>query len=496
MNAMRTNYKNLLLLSTFLWVLTPGCKKDFLEVSPQGSLTEALFPKNSTDALLATNAVYAQMRVWQFHSGGFPILDIISDDTRKGSNPGDGARLELFDNFNFNSTASDIFPWYAANYQAIKAANVVIQYVPEIEMDESVKSRYIAEARFLRGLFYFNLVRAFGAVPKVTTVNTEFDAARASVNELYNDIIIPDLMYAATTLPEKSQYGASDAGRATRGAAKGMLAKVYLYRGNWQQAADYAIEVINSVQYSLESEFANAFSIEGQNGQESIFEIGALPFESTTNGGNQFANTQGVRGTPNRGWGFNRPSMSLIGAFEQTDSRRDGSVIFLGEVLDGILIGGDLSTPDTTWTDASETTILEVECYNQKVWVPGSTTLELWGQNVKVMRYSEILLIASEALNELGMSSSALQYLNEVRVRANVDDATETGQSALSDIILNERRVELAMEGNRFYDLVRTNKAQQFLGPLGFVTGKHELFPIPQSEIDLSGGTLSQNSGW
>jgi starch-binding outer membrane protein, SusD/RagB family len=473
-----------------------GCKKDFLEVSPQGSLTGALFPKTAADALLATNGIYAQMRVWQYHSGGFPILDIMSDDTRKGSNPGDAGRLELFDNFTFNSTASDLFPWYSANYQAIKSANVVIQYVPEIEMDETLKNRYLAEAKYLRALFYFNLVRAFGDVPKVTVVDAEFDAIRTSKNEIYDDVIIPDLLFAASTLPEKSQYNTEDAGRATRGAAKAILAKVYLYRGNWQEAANYALEVINSSQYSLEQNYSNAFSIAGQNGQESIFEIGALPFESTNDGGNQFANTQGVRGTPNRGWGFNRPSMSLINAFEVGDVRKDASVIFLGDVLDGIQILGDNSTLDTTWTDDTETTILEIECYNQKVWVPGGTTLELWGHNIKVMRYSEILLIAAEAQNEIGNSVSALAYLNTVRIRAGMPEATESSQELLRNIILNERRVELAMEGNRLYDLIRTGKAAQILGGNGFIVGKHELFPIPQSEIDLSGGTLSQNPGW
>jgi starch-binding outer membrane protein, SusD/RagB family len=132
-----------------------GCKKDFLDVAPQGSLTEALFPESANDAKLATNGIYAQMRVWQFHTGGFPILDIISDDTRKGSSAGDAARLLLVDNFTFSSTSSDIYPWYSAIYRAVKSANVVIEYVPEIEMDQALKNRYIAEARFLRAMFLF-----------------------------------------------------------------------------------------------------------------------------------------------------------------------------------------------------------------------------------------------------------------------------------------------------------------------------------------------------
>jgi len=496
MKTLHRTYSKLILVCVFSGLTITGCKKDFLEVSPQGSLTDALFPKTSADALLATNAIYAQTRVWEFHSGGFPILDIISDDTRKGSNPGDGGRITLYDNFTFSATASDIFPWYAALFQAVKSSNVVIEYVPEIDMDDALRNRYIAEARCLRAFFYFNLVRTFGGVPKVITVHPDYNLPRSSASEIYNDVIIPDLQYAAAQLPEKSQYGQSDAGRVTRGTAKALLAKVYLYLGNYAQAESYALEVINSSQYSLEANYSDAFLPIGQNGVESIFEVGALAFETTTNGGNQHGNTQGVRGNPNRGWGFNRPTLDLINNYEEGDIRKDASVIFLNEVLDGILIEGDNSTLDTTWTDASHTQILEIECYNQKVWVPGTQTIEQWGYNIKEMRYADLLLIAAEAMNEAGHGADGLQYLNAVRTRAGLEEIIETGQSALRDIIMNERRTELAMESNRFYDLVRTGRAASVLGPLGFVSGKHELFPIPQNEIDLSGGSLNQNPGW
>jgi len=170
-------------------------------------------------------------------------------------------------------------------------------------------------------------------------------------------------------------------------------------------------------------------------------------------------------------------------------------MVYSFKALDGVFIQGDVNTPDVTYA-SNGTDTLEVECYNQKVWVPGSTTIEQWGHNLRYIRFAEVLLIAAEALNENGQSGTALTYLNMVRNRAGVDDITTTDQNELRDIILRERMLELAMEGNRFYDLVRTGKAQQFLGPLGFMTGKHELLPIPQSEIDLSGGVLTQNPGW
>lgn len=481
-----------ILLIACALLLTISCKKDFLEIAPQGSLTDAFFPNSANDALLAVNAVYGSLHNWNYHSGGFPILDILSDDSHKGSNPGDAARLVLFDNYQFTATASDIYPWYSAMYLAVKAANVVIEKVPAINMNEGLKSRYIAEARFLRAMFYFNLVRTFGDVPKVTTVITERKLARSPKQEIYDEIILPDLIHAAQTLPDKTGYGTDEEGRATNFAAKALLAKVYLYLGNYTLAEQYALEVINSTQYDLMPDFADAFSVNGQYGQESIFEIGARPFETSAQGGNQFANTQGVRGVPNKGWGFNRPSINLINAFEAGDLRKDATVVFLGETIDGVYIQGDLSTQDTIYTDATNTAIKEIETYNQKVWTPGSTTVEQWGYNIRVLRYAEVLLIAAEASFRNGNIAQALDFTNQLRQRA--------GLSLLTSITLNdifkERRAEMAMEGDRFYDLVRTGQAAEVLGPLGFQTNKHELFPLPQSEIDLSEGTLSQNPNW
>ncbi|MBC8173847.1 MAG: RagB/SusD family nutrient uptake outer membrane protein [Chitinophagales bacterium] len=474
-----------------------SCKKEFLEVSPQGALTEALFPQTEADAFLAMNAVYGSQHNWSYWSGGFPILDIMSDDSRKGSTSGDAARLNLVDNFTFTPTLTDIFPWYSALYQSVKSANVVIERIPPIEMDETLKTRYIAEARFLRAMFYFNLVRAWGDVPKVTTVVSDPDLPRSPKSEIYNEIIIPDLLEAINNLPEKSDYNSADLGRATKGAAKALLAKVYLYLDDYVNASLYALEVISSGQYSLEPDFSNAFSLAGQFGTESVFEVGARPFEEgPLLGGSQFANTQGVRGVPNKGWGFNRPSIDLMNSFETGDLRKDKTIIFLNETIDGVLIIGDVATNDVTYTDETATDTLEIECYNQKVWVPGTTTVDEWGYNVRILRYADVLLMAAEALNENGNSADALIYLNQIRERAGLSASATVDQTLLREEILNERRHELSMEGERFYDLVRTDNAVEVLGPLGFIAGKNELFPIPQSEIDLSGGTITQNPGW
>jgi len=493
---MKTTLKISILLLPFLFI-TSGCE-EFLQKDPQGELTQEEFPVSQSDALLATNAVYSTIREWGYHSGGYPILDIMSDDANKGSNPNDQLpTVGPYDKFSHTTTQDGLDRWWSTLYEGIKRANVVITKVPPIQMDTVLRNRYVAEAKFLRGLYYFDLVRAWGGVPMITSLNPPLKVERSTKEEIY-DLIVSDLLYAAKNLVERSAQGNEETGRVTRGAAKSLLAKVYLFQGDFVNAEKYALEVINSDEYELEAFFADANSKLGEHGVESIFEVGAMEVEGSS--GDQYANTQGVRGSPNRGWGFNRPSLDLRNSFEPGDPRLDATIIDLGETLDGVLILGDGTTPDET-LDALNN-VIEVECYNQKVWYPGTNTITQWGHNRRLIRYADVLLIAAEALNENNKPAEALLYLNQVRERARggnisiLPDITETNKNALRDIILNERRHELAMEGHRFWDLIRTGKASSVLGPLGFVTGKHELLPIPQNEIDIAQGTLTQNPNW
>ena len=491
------NVKKWALIPVFL--LAIGCQ-DFLDQKPQGQMLQTSFPVTAEDALAATNAVYASLRNWYFNSGGYPILDIMSDDGRKGSSPGDQfSTVGNYDNFTINNQQDGLDRWWSALYQGIKNANIVLTYVPNITMDASLQTRYLAEARFLRAVYYFDLVRAWGGVPLVTSPDPPLDLTRATATEIYDQIIL-DLTFAKDNLPEQSAYTNNDVGRASKGAAKAYLAKVYLFLPvpDFTKAEQFAVEVITSSQYDLETDFENATGILGHFGVESILEVGARPSDGTENGGAQYANTQGIRGSPNRGWGFNRPTVDLITSFEPSDPRMDASIIFLNEVLDGIATIGDLTCPDTTKVS---NVIIEVECYNQKVWTPGNNTPSQWGHHRRLMRYADVLLMAAEALNENGNTTDALIHLNEVRFRARAGnntillDVTETNKALLRDIILNERRHELALEGHRFWDLLRTGKAVTVLGPLGF-TDKYKLLPIPQSQIDLSQGRLLQNDGW
>lgn len=486
------------IIITFAMLSLSACS-DFLEKPLQGELTQASFPASAEDALLATNAVYNTLRVNTYNQGLFPILDIMSDDGSKGSNPDDAAStVGPYEIFSHIPTEGNISRWWSTLYEGVKRANVVIEKVPLIAMDETLKNRYIGEAKFLRALFYFDLVRAWGGVPIVTTTTPSRNLGRSTAGEVY-DLIEADLQEAIDGLPERSDQSAQDLGRATKGAARGILAKVYLFQNDFPNAEKYAMDVINSGQYSLEPDFEMANSEDGRHGVESMFEIGALPFENLQSGGNQYANVQGVRGTPNRGWGFNRPTLDLQNSFEPGDPRLQATVIYLGEVLDGVTIAGDGQTPDET-TD-SNGNVIEIECYNQKVWTPGNNVPTQFNHNRRILRYADVLLVAAESLNQNNKPSEALTYLNMVRARAReggvvLPDITTTEKAALDDLIFTERRHELAMEGHRFWDLVRTARAADILGPLGFIPGKHELLPIPQSEVDLSQGRIEQNPQW
>jgi hypothetical protein len=378
---------------------------------------------------------------------------------------------------------------------------VVIEYVSEIEMDQALRARYVGEAKFMRALFYFDLVKAYGGVPLVTSTAPDFTQVRATADEIWT-LIEQDLTEAIEALPLKTEYPADEAGRATKGAAQALLGKAHLYQNEFVDAALLFDAVITSGLYDLEPDFDNANSVAAEFGVESVFEIGAVDglLEGIENGTNFYANVQGVRGTPNRGWGFNRPSLELQAAFEANDPRLESTVIYLGEVLDSVTISGDGPTPDETRNENGD--LIEIECYNQKVWTPGQVVAPTQGHNRRLIRFADVLLMAAEAHNENGNSTTALTYLNRVRMRARegnaaiLPDVTVTDKALLKASILQERRVELALEGHRFWDLVRTGNAPAVLGPLGFIAGKHELFPIPQSEIDLTQQRLDQNPNW
>ena len=467
---------------------------DFLEKEPLGLITEDAYFKTPEHAVEAVNAVYNMLRRWEVHVFSYiGMTDIISDDADKGSTPTDASFLLELENFSFNATNIAPLSVWQGYYRGIHRANVAIERIPQIEMDAALRDRLVGEAKFLRGYFYFNLVRWFGDIPLITKPlpPDEFKQPRTSKEQVYAQII-KDLEEAAAALPVT--YPPADRGRVTRGSANGMLAKVYLTLGDFQRTEQYALTVINSGTYALFPNYERLFQQEGQMSSESVFEV-VTTADQQGLGGSQFNEVQGVRGVPNLGWGFNRPSDDLIRAYEPGDPRREATILYVGEVLpDGTAIVED--NPETI-----------NERYNQKAWVPRRPDGRngAGGGNIRILRYADVLLMAAEALNENGKTQEALTYLNQVRTRARgtrpatvLPNVTVTDRAQLRQRIWQERRVELAMEQQRWFDLLRQGRAGAVMKALGknFQEGKHELFPIPQNEVDLSGGLITQNPNY
>lgn len=491
---MKNTFKAFLTLAVLCAAAT-GCQKDFLDRKPLGLLTYDTFFENGDQAQLATNAIYNQLRSWDCIALSYlGVTDIISDDADKGSTATDAIYLSEPDNFTFDASNTVFGAVWTGYYNLIARANLAILRIPDVNMDAAKKARLIGEAKFLRAYGYLLLVQWFGELPVITrplTGEEYYAQTRQPVNEVYNQIE-RDLQEAAEVLPLK--YGATDLGRATKGAAQGMLAKLYMVKKDFVKAEAMCQAVIDSAQYSLLAKYSDNFLPIGENSAESVFEIqaAALPTAAAAGpGATPYNMVQGVRGIPNLGWGFNRPSNNLVTSYEPGDPRREATVIYVGETL-----------PDGNTQVQDNLEIID-ERFNQKAWVPGHPGLQDNGPgNIRILRYADVLLLAAEAKNENGKSAEALIDLNKVRKRARgtsnfiLPDVTVTDQSQLRERIYKERRSELAMEQHRWFDLLRWGRAEQAMQAAGknFIAGKHELLPIPQTEIDLT--DLEQNPNY
>ncbi|WP_192348468.1 RagB/SusD family nutrient uptake outer membrane protein [Algoriphagus sp. Y33] len=469
--------------------------EDYLDKAPKAELTSENFFQDELQATQAVNAIYAHLRSFNVHVFSYiGITDIASDDADKGSVPGDAGFLQDINDFTFDANNSAVNGIWSGYFQGIFRTNQVIVNVPEIDMDEELKTRLIGEARFLRAYFYFFLVRTYGDLPLIDRpLNPdEYTQSRVSKEQIY-EFIEEDLSFAAANLPEKSEYPASELGRATTGAAKSFLAKAHLFQNDYQEAFDLAQEVISSGEYDLYPDYEGIFRREGEHSSESIFEVSTVALEAG-GGGSQFNEVQGIRGDPNNGWGFNSPSDDLMAAYEQNDPRLMATIINDGDTLpSGEVVAGDPNMGENAR-------------FSRKAWLPERPPSGFGnsGANIRLFRYADLLLIAAEAANEIGNPSQALEYVNLVRERARqgddsvLPDLTITDQASLRAAIWHERRVELAMEQHRYFDLVRQEQAQEVFAALGitWTPGKHEVYPIPQSEIDISGGSITQNPGY
>jgi hypothetical protein len=478
--------------AALIMFVAAGCSKSFLEVPPQGQEKGEQFWQSEEDATKAVVSMYGYLRAWQQVAfAPIAVESLGSDETEKGSSPGDASFLNNFDNFTASSTEGQIQDFWSGQYALINLANQVLDNIPAIDMNPTLKDRYLAEAKFIRAYGYFRLVRAFGDVPlrlHVPKDATEFNLPRTPEAEVWA-AIEQDLTEAAAVLP--ATYGASEVGHATKGAALALHAKVSMYLKKWDQVLSLTNQVMG-LGYDLFPNYYTQFRIANENNIESVFEIQAAYKPGDCDFSNsQYSQVQGVRASVGGGWGFNVPTQALVDAYEAGDPRMNATIIFRGE-----------TTPDGDVIPATG----DNPMYNQKSYVPFSQypgeCSEGAAQNIRVIRFAEVLLMNAEAANELGQTQQALTSLNKVRARARggnagiLPDITTTDQAQLRAAIWHERRVELAMEFDRFFDVIRQGRGLAVFGPKGFKEGKNEHWPIPQNEIDLSAGTLTQNPGY
>ncbi|SFC34644.1 Starch-binding associating with outer membrane [Parapedobacter composti] len=485
--------KRLAIAYLTVWLLA-GCGTDWLEIKPKGRFTEEDLPAGSLEGRVF--AAYSGLR--SEATSGLPyaaVHNIRSDDAHLGSNSGDYAQAgPIYDEFNYSLSHWLTDSYWDGHYALINLTNNVITALDSIAEPSTGTLVNVAEAKFLRGWAYFNLVRTFGEVPIIDFRITDQASAirpKSTIDAIYR-FIDADIAEAVAMLPEQWD---GYPGRATRGAALAVQTKTYMARQLYAQALASAQAIISSGVYDLSVPYHQIFREERENSKESIFEIQAL-FDGVQDFGVTWASRQGVRGSGewNLGWGWNIPNQRLIDAFEPNDPRHEATVLYSGKD-DGF--GNVLpdNLPRAQW--------------NKKAYTDPAIRRQLGNNfgrwfNVRIIRYADIVLLAAEAANELGGDANidlALDYLEQVRARARggnsgiLPPVTTRNQAELRQAIRHERQVELGMENERFFDLVRWGIDVETMHGAGHVgyQQRNRYFPIPQKEVDRSGGVLIQN---
>lgn len=502
-------YKKLsfaILLSVPLFFAVTSCKK-FLDRKPLGVATEGDIQQGGVEG--SVFGLYGAMRMDGM--SGFPMLwfkSIRSDDAQKGSTSGDLSDAGSYmDDFQYSKDHWLLNSYWDDHYSFIALCNNVIHDIDSLQLTDAASLANMGEARFMWAWAYFDLVRDYGEVPLINFKvyqTSEANKPKSTVPEIYAQID-EDLQFASQNLPVT--WEATYAGRLTKGTANTLIAKTLLYRQNWAGALAKCEEVINSGQYDLHKTstqnfhpYFDFFTEKGENSEESIFEV---QMYSNANGSVKYNNNhnevQGVRGSGewDLGWGFNVPTPSLIGSYEEGDPRSTSTILYSG-------------APDSSYgRTVPPSPPLAQPYWNKKVYTDparqlASGDLHSPWLNVRLLRYADVLLMAAEAANEVGGAANttkALDYLERVRARArNGNNAilppiTTTDQAQLRNAIRRERRAEFGMEYERFYDLVRWGIASAVLGPLGYQP-RNKYYPIPQTAIDKSGGVLKQNPAY
>ena len=469
---------------------TQSCGEDWLDVKPLGRSVgdDVTLGGFETKAF----GLYASLREQSGVSDFSYVWThcIRADDNEKGSTVTDAAADgTVFNNFGYVATNSHIKNNWTGHYKIIFDANSLINVAVSSGDTSSGTLANIAEAKAIRGFCFFELRRDYGEVPvNLKTIVNPIDeiAPKKTIAEV-DAQIIKDLTEAAVDLP--NQWPTAYLGRATKGMANAVLAKIYLYQGNYVKALEHAELVINSGVYQLNTSYDAEFTKAGNNSKESILEV-QKTYDFPTKYTNNFYESQGVRGsgTWDLGWGFNVPSTDLIAAYETGDLRKKTTILTSGgpDIYNTATLPAGPNNPNP---------VLAQQYWNGKAYtLPSERTFYAqnknhW-ENIKLIRYADIILIAAEAALQSGNAGKATTYLNMIRTRAGLPNITATLAA-----IKHERRIEFAMEFERFYDLVRWGDAITVLSSKGY-QDKHKYLPIPQDAIDKSQGVLVQNPNY
>jgi len=489
------------LLASILLLCGVLACKNLLEENPQDQVFIENFFETENDATAAVNSIYAILNATSsapnfggvYFSAYWVTTGLASDEMANRLAVPDFDQLA---NFSYRPVNGVLYEFWTLAYKGINNANFAIDGIPKVKADDAFKNRRIGEARYLRGMLYFDLVRWFGDIPLVLRLGGAVTPSRNSKNEVYTQII-SDLEFAAANLPES--YAPNDGlGRATKGSATGLLAKVHLTTGAWQKCIDACNSVISSGKYGLYNDFAEAFRVPNENGKETLFSVG---FGTANNSISFWEEGQfNVRLLPRKlsgqipgvnAQGWQVATQNLYDSYDPQDRRREVTLLTTINNVDG-----------------STTT---VEPHIQKYWdrvnepLAGNTS-----HDFPYLRYADVLLMKAEALNELNNSPNLDAYdaVNQVRKRARFNGTTELpilpdlqglSYESFKDALLLERRHEFAGEGHRWFDLVRFQKlealvpiAKSGVQPQPF----HYFFPIPQGELDLNPNLLPQNMGY
>jgi len=476
-----------LLTVIVLLLVVVACRKE-LDLEPHQIYYDNFY-KTSEDAVSAINAVYDVLgSVSQYSNNLWLIQDIASDDCDARATLND-PNLHEFDTYSLESNNKYLSAIWQGSYLGISRANVVLQKVPEIPMDSALQQRILGEARFLRALYYFNLVRLFGDVPLVTVpVSSDLEEdeiypVRTSADDIYRQIR-EDLSLAASVLPLR-YTNPGDKGRATKGAALGILSKVYLTNKDWTNAYQTASEVIGSNVYSLHADYTANFKEANKNGKESVFEVQFYKNSTAENSQMVISGLPSLPGVFSAGVEIMLPTDDLLNSFEEGDYRKQATFF------------------DNYWGYTFEPHIWKY--WDQVAYKPQNTSQS--GADFMVMRYSEVLLIYAEALNEAmgGPTEEAYEAINAVRERARngnasvLPDLAGLDQISFRKAVLDERRHEFVSEGQRWFDLVRTGNLIEYVkrakGDKANPAVFNYVFPIPQRELDVN-RNLTQNDDY